>query len=166
MTQSPFQKADKMSTLPFLKTFMAKTSIYLNFQRNTEEAFTFYKSVFKTEFIDRIHRMGEVPAQEGQPALSAEDKNLVMHVALPLLGEMVLMGTDAPESMGFTLKQGNNIYINLQPDTREETDRLFNALSEGGTVEMKPQEMFWGDYFGSCVDKFGVQWMVNCSAKQ
>jgi PhnB protein len=145
---------------------MARVSTYLNFARSTEEAFNFYKLVFGTEFIDQIHRMGEVPQQEGQPPLSEEDKNLVMHVALPILGGHVLMGTDAPESMGFTVNFGNNIYINLEPDTRTETDRLFAALSEGGKVEMKMQEMFWGDYFGSCQDKFGVKWMFNCSSKE
>jgi PhnB protein len=144
---------------------MAKVSTYLNFSRNTEEAFNFYKSVFGGEFVDGIHRMGEVPPQEGQPALSDEDKNLVMHVALPTLGGHMLMGTDAPESMGMKVTFGNNIYINLEPDTREETDRLFKALSEGGEIDMEMQEMFWGDYFGSCVDKFGVRWMFNCSAK-
>jgi PhnB protein len=145
---------------------MARVSTYLNFARETEEAFNFYKEVFGTEFDGGIHRMGEVPAQEGQPAMAEEDKNLVMHVALPILGGHVLMGTDAPESMGFTVNFGNNIYINLEPDSRDETDRLFKALSEGGKVEMEPQEMFWGDYFGSCSDKFGVRWMFNCSSKE
>ena len=144
---------------------MAKVSTYLNFARETEAAFNFYKSVFGTEFVGKINRMGEVPAQPGQPPLAEGDKNLVMHVALPILGGHVLMGTDAPESMGFKVNFGNNIYINLEPDTRAETDRLFKALSEGGKVEMAPQEMFWGDYFGSCVDKFGVKWMLNCSSK-
>ena len=144
---------------------MAKVSTYLNFSRNTEEAFNFYKSVFGGEFEGEIGRFSEVPPQEGQPPLKEEDKNLVMHVALPILGGHVLMGTDAPESMGFKLVEGNNVYINLEPDTRVETDRLFEALSEGGKVEMKPTEMFWGDYFGSCKDKFGIQWMFNCSSK-
>jgi PhnB protein len=144
---------------------MARTSTYLNFARNTEEAFLFYKSVFGTEFEGPIHRMGEVPAQPGQPPMSEEDKNLVMNVVLPILGGHVLMGTDAPESMGFTVTFGNNIFINLEPDTRAETERIFNALSAGGKVGMALQEMFWGDYFGSCTDKFGVQWMFNCHSK-
>jgi PhnB protein len=110
---------------------MARVSTYLNFSRNTEEAFLFYKAVFGTEFVGEIARMGAVPPQEGQPELSEEDKNLVMHVALPILGGHVLMGTDAPESMGFTVTFGNNIFINLEPDTRAETDRLFEALSHG-----------------------------------
>lgn len=145
---------------------MASVSTYLNFPRQTEEAFNFYKSVFGTEFVDGIQRMGQVPPQEGQPPLAEEDKNLVMHVALPILAGHLLMGTDAPESMGFKVNFGNNVYINLEPDTRVELDTLFNALSEGGKVEMKPQEMFWGDYFGSCTDKYGVQWMFNCSSKE
>ena len=75
------------------------------------------------------------------------------------------MGTDAPESMGFTLVQGNNCYINLEPDTRAETNRLFKALSVNGAVEMALQEMFWGGYFGSLTDQFGVRWMFNCANK-
>jgi PhnB protein len=145
---------------------MATVSTYLNFSRNTEEAFNFYKSVFGGEFVGGIHRMGEVPTQEGQPPMAEADKNLVMHVALPLLGGHMLMGTDAPESMGFKVNFGNNVFLNLEPDTRAETKRLFDGLSEGGKVGMALQEMFWGDYFGSCTDKFGVQWMFNCSAKE
>jgi PhnB protein len=146
---------------------MARVSTYLNFVRETEEAFNFYKQVFGTEFEgDGISRMGEVPPQDGQPPMSEEDKNLVMHVSLPILGGHLLMGTDAPESMGFKVNYGNNVYISLQPDTRGELDRLFKALSEGGKTEMEPQEMFWGDYYASCTDKFGVQWMFNTSAKE
>lgn len=144
---------------------MASTSTYLNFARNTEEAFIFYKSVFGGEFVGGIHRFSEVPQQEGQPPMAEADKNLVMHIALPILGGHMLMGTDAPESMGFKINQGNNIYISLHPDTRAETDTLFAALSAGGKVEMALQDMFWGDYFGSCTDKFGIQWMFNFSKK-
>ena len=118
---------------------MGRTSTYLNFARNTEEAFTFYKSVFGTEFVNEISRFSDVPAQEGQPEMSEADKNLVMNVQLPILGGHVLMGTDAPESMGFQLNQGNNVYICLDPDTRAEADRLFAALSAGGEVEMAMQ---------------------------
>lgn len=145
---------------------MATVSTYLNFVRETEEAFNFYKSVFGHEFDgDGISRMGEVPPQEGRPPLAEEDKNLVMHVALETIGGHRIMGTDAPESMGFNLIKGNNVYINLEPDTRAEVDKLFAALSEGGKVEMKPAEQFWGDYFGSCSDKYGINWMFNCSNK-
>lgn len=88
-----------------------------------------------------------------------------MHICLPILGDFKLMGTDAPESMGFKVNMGNNVYINLLTDTRAETDALFGKLSAGGKIGMPMQEMFWGDYFGSLTDKFGVQWMFNCSEK-
>ena len=109
--------------------------------------------------------MGDVPPQEGMPPMGDDLKNLVMHVELPITGGHILMGTDAPEQMGFKVNFGNNIYINLEPDTREETKRLFDALAAGGKVEMELQDMFWGAYFGSCTDKYGVQWMFNCSNK-
>lgn len=144
---------------------MASVSTYLNFPGNTEQAFEFYKSVFGGDFRGGVMRMGGVPPQEGAPALSEADKNLVMHVCLPILGGHLLMGTDAPESMGFKMVFGNNVYINLEPDTRAEADRLFAALSSGGKVEMPMADMFWGDYFGSFTDKFGVQWMINCAKK-
>ena len=143
---------------------MARTSTYLNFARSTEEAFTFYKSVFGTEFVGGIMRHGDVPVPEGQPAPSDDDKRLVINVQLPIMGGHLLMGTDVPESMGFRLNQGNNVYICLDPDTRAEADTLFAALSAGGTVQEPLQEMFWGDYFGSLVDRFGVLWMVNCTS--
>src|SRR6516162_5205478 len=144
---------------------MARVSTYLNFPRSTEQAFLFYKSVFGGEFIAPIHRFRDIPAQPGQPPLAEADRNLVMHVELPILGGHVLMGTDAPESMGFTLIQGNSVFINLEPDTRAETERLFEALSDGGKIEMPLQEMFWGGYFGSLADRFGVRWMFNCASK-
>jgi len=96
------------------------------------------------------------------PPLPDSDKKLVMHIALKTIGDHVIMGTDAPESMGFKVNFGNNVYINLEPDTRKETKQLFDALSAGGVVEMELQDMFWGAYYGSCKDKFGVQWMFNC----
>jgi PhnB protein len=144
---------------------MARVSTYLNFPGSTEAAFTFYRDVFGTEFLDPIARFKDIPPQPGQPPLSAADGNMIMHIALPILGGHVLMGTDAPGSMGFKLNQGNNVYINLEPDTRSETRRLFKSLSDGGKAEMPLQEMFWGGYFGSLVDRFGVNWMFNCNVK-
>ena len=143
---------------------MAQVSTYLNFTRNTEEAFNFYKSVFRGEFTGEIFRFKDIPPTENTPLLPEDDRNLVMHIALPILNGHLLMGTDAPESMGFKVNFGNNVYISLHPDTREETNRLFRALSEGGKVEQELQDMFWGDYYGSCTDKYGVQWMFNFSA--
>lgn len=145
---------------------MARVSTYLNFPRNTEDAFNFYKSVFGGEFQGMgIARFGDMPPAEGMPALAKEDKNLIMHIELALPGGHILMGTDAPESMGFNVNKGNNVHINLEPDTRAETKKLFESLSSGGKVTMDLQDMFWGAYYGSCTDKFGIQWMFNCTAK-
>ena len=144
---------------------MARVSTYLNFSRSTEAAFVFYKGVFGTEFSGPIARFRDIPPQPGQPPLPERDGDLVMHIALPILGGHVLMGTDAPDSMGFNLRQGNNVHINLEPDTRSETNRLFRLLAEGGKVETPLQEMYWGGYFGNLTDKFGVQWMFNCMSK-
>jgi len=147
-------------------TKMARTNTYLNFPGNTEEAFLFYKSVFGTEFAGGgIQRFGNVPAQEGQPPLSDADKNLVLHVELPILGGHILMATDAPASMGFTVTPGNNMHISLEPDTKAETKRIFDALSEGGKITMPLKDMFWGAYYGSFTDKYGINWMVNCMEK-
>jgi PhnB protein len=148
-------------------TVMARVSTYLNFSRETEEAFNFYRTVFGGEFgNDGIARFSDIPPMDGAPPIAEEDRDLVMHVELEILGRHVLMGTDAPASMGFTVNFGNNVHINLEPDTRDETDKLFRALSEGGKVTMPLQDMFWGAYFGSCTDKFGVQWMFNCTEKK
>jgi len=144
---------------------MARVSTYLNFPRSTEEAFLFYKSVFRTEFSAPMARFKDMPPSPGQPPLPEADKNLVMHVELPILGGHSLMGTDAPDSMGFKLNPGNNVYINLEPDTRAETERLFKALADGGKIEMPLQDMFWGAYFGSLADRFGIRWMFNCTSK-
>jgi PhnB protein len=148
---------------------MARVSTYLNFPGTTEAAFNFYKAAFKTEFVadanGSIARFGDIPAQPGQPPLSDVDKNAVLHVALPTLGDHVLMGTDALASMGFKHLAGNNSSINLQPDTRAHADALFAALSVGAVDIVPMQVMFWGAYFGSFKDKFGVQWMINCDAQ-
>lgn len=145
---------------------MARVSTYLNFPRCTEEAFNFYKSVFGGEFGgDGIARFSDIPAVDGMPKMDDDDKHLVMHIELPITGGHVLMGTDAPETMGFHVNFGNNIHLNLEPDTRAETKKLFEALSAGGKVTMELQDMFWGAYYGSCTDKFGVQWMFNCNEK-
>lgn len=145
---------------------MSSVSTYLNFAGNTEEAFNFYKTVFKTEFSEPISRFSDVPPSPDLPPIPDHIKNQVMHVSLPILAGHMLMGTDASAEMGFKLQMGNNVYINLEPDTRAETERLFKALSDGGKVEQELQDAFWGDYFGSCKDKFGVQWMFNCAEKK
>jgi len=145
---------------------MARVNTYLNFPRQTEEAFNFYKSVFGGEFGGNgIMRFGDIPPSDEMPPLAEADKKLIMHIELPIIGGHSLMGTDAPESMGFKVNFGNNVYISLEPDTRAETKKLFDALSADGKIEMQLDDMFWGAYYGSCTDKFGVQWMFNCTKK-
>ena len=138
---------------------MANVSIYLNFMGNAEEAFNHYKKVFRTEFSTPIMRMKDIPQQNGAQ-LSEDDKNKVMHVALPILGGLQIMATDMLESMGHKLIEGNNFTISLNPDTKEEADRLYNELSEGGTESVAPHDEFWG-YWGTCKDRFGIRWMFN-----
>ncbi len=146
---------------------MARTSTYLNFPGQTKDAFNFYKSVFGGEFGGGgVARFGDIPPIEGAPPIAETDKKLIMHIELEITGGHILMGTDAPESMGFKVNFGNNVYINLEPDTREETTRLFDALSSDGQITAELQEMFWGAYYGSCIDKFGIQWMFNCPKKE
>ncbi|HZY37462.1 MAG TPA: VOC family protein [Mucilaginibacter sp.] len=139
---------------------MASVAIYLNFMGNTEEAFNFYKTVFGTEFLMPPMRMGDMPAPEGAPPMSETDKNAIMHVSLPILGGTVIMGTDMLESMGHKLIEGNNVTISLQPDTDADADKLFEALSEGGSEIAPMRNEFWG-YWGCAKDRFGIRWMFN-----
>lgn len=139
---------------------MASVAIYLNFAGNAEEAFNTYKKIFKTEFSAPFMRMGDMPTQPGMPALSDADKAKIMHVALPILGGVQIMATDALESMGHKVIEGNNVTISLNPDTKEEADRLYNELSQGGADGVPPHDEFWG-YWGTCKDRFGIRWMFN-----
>ena len=142
---------------------MAQINPYLNFDGNTEEAFNFYKSVFGGEFA-MLMRFGEMPGcEEMQKSgkLREEDKDKIMHIALPIGDKDILMATDALESMGQKLVEGNNYSIAINTESKEEADRLFNGLAEGGKIEMPLDNTFWGAYFGILQDKFGVQWMVS-----
>jgi PhnB protein len=139
---------------------MASVSIYLNFMGNAEDAFNHYKKVFKTEFSTPIMRMKDQPPHPKAPPLTEADKNKVMHVALPILGGIQLMATDMLDSMGQKLVEGNNFTISLSPDTKEEADRLFKELSDGGSDAVAPHNEFWG-YWGTCKDRFGIRWMFN-----
>jgi len=143
---------------------MSSVSTFLNFPGTTEEAFGFYGKVFGTQIEGAITRIGDLPGPPGAPEVSEKEKNMVAHVQMPILAGHVLMGTDAPASMGFTLTAGNTVTINLEPDTRAETDKLFAALGAGGKVDMPLQAMFWGSYFGILVDRFGIRWMFNCAS--
>jgi uncharacterized glyoxalase superfamily protein PhnB/uncharacterized protein YndB with AHSA1/START domain len=146
---------------------MSRTSTYLNFPGNTEEAFNFYKSVFGTQFGGKgIQRFGDIPAETGHPPVADAVKKMVLHVELPILGGHILMATDAPKEMGMSVTRGNNMHICLEPETKAETKKLFDALSQGGNIVMPLADMFFGAYFGECTDKFGINWMFNCIEKK
>ncbi len=141
---------------------MAELNPYLNFPGNTEEAFNFYKSIFGGEFLT-LQRFKDTPHGD---KMSAEDRERVMHVAFPVGKSTILMGTDALEPMGQTLKTGDNFSLAISPESEEEMNRVFNALAVGGTVVMPIEKMFWGAHFGMLTDKFGIQWMVNYDPNQ
>jgi len=140
---------------------MTTLHMYLNFPGNTEEAFKFYQSIFGGEFSS-MFRMKDVPIPGLELAEADWDK--IMHIGLRIGGDTRLMATDTLESLGHKLEVGNNVYLFLSAESREEADRLFAALSEGGTVETLMADQAWGDYYGALRDKFGVQWMVNYEA--
>lgn len=140
-----------------------KLNPYLNFDGTCEEAFNFYKDVFKTEFNQYgMMKMGDIPGEEGY-STPEEYKDRVMHVGIDIGGQ-VLMGSDTMPDMGMPYVKGTNAYISIHPDSREEADRLFSELSEGGEIESPMQDQFWGDYWGSFVDRFGIPWMINYTA--
>jgi len=148
-------------------TGTARVTTYLNFPGKTEEAFNFYKTVFNGEFTGvGLRRFGDIEMPAGTPPLDDATKKLIIHAELTIMAGHVLMATDSPESMGFKLTQGNNMHINIEPSSKEETKRLFDALSEAGTVTMPLADMFWGSYFGTFTDKYGINWMFNYSSPQ
>lgn len=136
---------------------MKAVNPYLNFNGNCEAAFEFYKSVFGGEFAT-VMRFKETPSEVMEVPASEAEK--IMHMALPIGPETMLMGSDVPEGMGpFT--PGTNFAISISADSEAEATALFNKLSAGGQVTMPLDKAFWGDYFGMLTDKFGVQWMVS-----
>ncbi len=137
---------------------MVKLNTYFNFPGRAEEALTFYRSVFGGEFR-AVFRFKDMP-MPGQ-TLRKEDEGKIMHIALPVGKDDILMASDALESHGFKLVQGNNVYVSVQSDSKDEARRVFEALSAGGSVEMPIADQPWGDYYGSLQDKFGMLWMVS-----
>ncbi len=138
---------------------MARVSTYLNFQGQTEEAFRFYAKTFGTE-VTMLSRYADMPAV-GPGELLAEEQELVMHAELPIIAGHVLMATDMLRSMGHETRIGNNTTLCLDVDSREEADRLYGALSEGGSEGSPMADMPWGAYWGVILDRYGIRWMVN-----
>lgn len=133
----------------------------INFNGNAEEAFTFYKSVFGGEF-SKVARFKDMAGPEFPVA--AHEENKIMHIALPI-GPNVLMGNDVPEILGKTNENENRSKISINTDSKEEVDKLFTGLAEGGSVEFPMGDSPWGSYFGMFRDKYGIEWMVDCVSK-
>lgn len=138
---------------------MATINPYLTFLGNCEEAFNHYKSVFGGEFT-YVGRFSEMPQEEGK-TMPEEDKNKIMHISLPIGGGTSLMGSDTGGEWATHTVVGNNISISITADSKEQADKLYSGLSDGGQASMPMNKTFWGDYFGMCTDKFGINWMIS-----
>lgn len=138
-----------------------KIHAYLNFDGRAEEAMRFYGGILGGRLTE-IHRFGSMPEESGFP-LSDTQRNLVMHVGLELPDGQMLMASDRLEGMGPEPVDGNNFSLSVHPTSRGEADRIFQALAEGGRIDMDLADQFWGDYFGSVTDRYGIAWMVNYS---
>ena len=138
---------------------MAQVNTYLNFQGQTEEAFAFYGKIFGTD-VTMLSHYSDMP-DVGPGELPADERHLVLHAELPIMAGHVLMATDMLRSMGQETRVGNNTTLCLDVDTRREADRLYGALSEGGSEGSPMADMPWGDYWGVILDRYGIRWMVN-----
>jgi PhnB protein len=138
---------------------MARVSTYLNFMGNTFEAFEFYRGVFGTEYLAPPTRFRDMPG--GAPPLPEHELDMILHIELPILGGHVLMATEMLASAGHTLERGNNVSINLEPDSRAEADDIYSRLSVGSLDATGMAEMPWGAYWCSFIDRFGIRWMIN-----
>jgi PhnB protein len=139
---------------------MKSTNPYLNFNGKTEEAFNFYRSVFGGEFT-MFQRFKDMPDMPGAPKVEEKDKNKILHVSLTMKNGVVIMGSDALESHGMKVIFGNSTHISIDAESEEETEKIFKGLSDGGKVTMTLQKMFWGAYYASFSDKYGINWMIN-----
>lgn len=140
---------------------MPQINPHINFNGNAEEAFNFYKSVFGGTFA-KIMRFKELAGPGFQ--IAEHEENKIMHIALPI-GENILMGNDVPEILGRVNEKENRSKIAISAASREEADRLFNGLSEGGAIEMPIADSPWGSYFGMFRDRFGIEWMIDFDPK-
>jgi PhnB protein len=138
---------------------MARVSTYLNFPGQTEEAFTYYAKTFGTE-ITMLTRYSDMPAM-GPGELPADEQALILHAEMTIAAGHVLMATDMLQSMGQETRVGNNTTLCIDVDSRDEADRLYGALSDGGSEGSPMADMPWGAYWGVVLDRFGIRWMVT-----
>jgi len=143
------------------KKHMTTINPYLSFSGNCKEAFDFYQSIFGGDFTF-VGTFSDMPDNPEMPPMSDDAKSKIMHISLPIGNGSVLMGSDSLPGFGPELIFGSNFSVSINTSSKEETERLFSGLSNGGQIKMPLNETFWGAYFGMFVDKFGVHWMVNC----
>ncbi len=127
---------------------------YLNFNGQCQAAFKFYEQVLGGK-ITFMMTYGESPAKE---YVTPDSYDRIIHITLAV-GDAVLLGADAPPDR---FQQPQGIHVSIQLSDAVEGERIFQALSENGTVHMPFQPTFWAAGFGMCVDQFGTPWMVNC----
>lgn len=144
---------------------MAIVNVYLMFDGNCEEAFTFYHSVFGGD-LPQFSRFKDMPQEDAVKSEATEaDSDKIMHVTLPISAETSLMGSDCGEAWSPHFKQGNNFSISIDAGSKAEADAFFNHLAQGGAATMPMSQAFWGSYFGMCTDQFGVNWMISFDEK-
>jgi PhnB protein len=141
---------------------MTTLNPYIYFNGNCEDAFNFYKSVFRQEFT-YIGRYKDVPKTDRQIFQESDEK--IMHVSLPISTETILMGSDNIEAYKEAIKYSNFSLI-IHTDSKEEVDRLFNELSENGQIKVPMNLTFWGSYYGICIDKFGISWKITIESER
>ncbi|MCB9252329.1 MAG: VOC family protein [Flavobacteriales bacterium] len=137
---------------------------YLTFNGNCEEAFGFYKKVFKKEFA-HISKFKDMPPSKEFPVAEA-DKEKIMHVSIQFDHGLSLMGSDASDTFGGGFKEGNNVTVSINVDKPEEAKRMYTELSDQGRIIVPYDKTFWGAYYGLFFDRFGIQWMVNCELEE
>jgi PhnB protein len=136
-------------------TMPTKLNPYLSFKDNARDAIQFYKSVFGGKLTMSTFK-------EFQASKDPAEDNLIMHAELEAENGITLMASDTPSHMEY--RPGTNISVSLSGDNEPELKSYFQKLSAGGKVTEPLEKAPWGDYFGMCVDKFGINWLVNISA--
>lgn len=126
---------------------------YVSFQGSARAAMEFYRDVFGGTL--EMNTMGEF-------GRTGPEADLIMHAGLETPSGFTLMGADVPPEMTYT--EGTRIGMILHGDDEAELRGYFDALADGGTVTVPLERQMWGDLYGQCTDKFGVDWMVNIAA--
>jgi PhnB protein len=134
-----------------------KLIAYLHFNGQCEEALNFYKKCFSA-IVLQFSRMGESPMP-----VPETHKNKIMHARLKF-GDNVIYMSDT--LAGNEIAVGNNIRLSLEINQPKKMNDLFARLSDGGKIIMPLQDTFWHARFGQFIDKFGIQWMMNCELKK